>query len=522
MVLTNLLWDALKALMYPRNVARLILLAYLEAFIPSWCHPQDDIQPTQQTSDEGSTWHPYGEGDRSTNDNGSRGSSSNGNGMSAEDQAYYRSFDEGIAAFNNHQWADAERIFRWLASLHHEAAAYANLGNAIREQGRYREAEEALREALSRDSKLQCALMGLAWTVNEEGIEAAHRGDYQSAVNYYQTAVENDPDEKIYANNLLSAKRRINLQEEKIEEAKSADKMRETIKEIASTVSSSESSDIKFTTTRVGSPQIDKIEREIKNIQVPPPIPPSELSIRFGQLPPEDEASRKVLDGTEEGVVVLELGGQVAGNVIPLAKVIIATGSTIIAAEDAADVYLVRKNDIYETALKYLRDESSRMKFTNTVRSLRLNLPLGEDTDVEMVRVARAMLDPELGNSGSQIAWGAMVSPEARNAFLTKACIEMEGEIIGAVSGRIFTEISARRNPVLQKASDELIKVTKALSSAEDPAEREMLERIIVELNEKIDQVYRMYEPGAHGLEEIESVFTKHKEQEYRKIKPRE
>ncbi len=50
--------------------------------------------------------------------------------------------------------------------------------------------------------------------------------------------------------------------------------------------------------------------------------------------------------------------------------------------------------------------------------------------DEDMVRAARAILDPILGSGGARIAWDAMLSPEATAAMVRKACLETGGELV--------------------------------------------------------------------------------------------
>ena len=47
-----------------------------------------------------------------------------------------------------------------------------------------------------------------------------------------------------------------------------------------------------------------------------------------------------------------------------------------------------------------------------------------------MVKTARAITDPRLGNSGASIAWDAMASREALSAMFRKATIEIGSEVI--------------------------------------------------------------------------------------------
>jgi hypothetical protein len=238
------------------------------------------------------------------------------------------------------------------------------------------------------------------------------------------------------------------------------------------------------------------ILRGVQQIQVPPPIPPESAALAFGRLAPGDKTSERVVDGLEVGVAAMELVGTLSGAVLS-SKLILATGETIIAAENGADLYLVRQSDVYEEALRYLKNPTTSLDFSQTVAALRRGDPVPASTNPEMLRAAQAILDPKLGNGGIRMAWDAMLSPDARHAALTQGCIILGGKVLGKAAEGTANDIIAEQQPAFREASDFLEKAHVALDHVKDPAAVDSLKQGIKLANEMIAQTYRASYPAA-------------------------
>jgi hypothetical protein len=180
-------------------------------------------------------------------------------------------------------------------------------------------------------------------------------------------------------------------------------------------------------------------------------------------------------------------------------------------------VYLVRKNSTYDLALGYLKSPSRRNDFAQIVCALRNGKPLPEKADLEMVRAAKAILDPALGNSAVRIAWNAMLSPDARNAALTRAYIASEALLLGKAAGSLLNV--AVHDPPFEKAQVALTEASAALRNAKDPAERAALQAVIGRANEIITKSY--FTEGAKELikQRAEDIF-KRREEKLRTVPP--
>ena len=262
--------------------------------------------------------------------------------------------------------------------------------------------------------------------------------------------------------------------------------------------------------------EIAAIVRGIQKIQVPPPILPEEATIGIWRLAPRDVTSERVLFGTEAGVATAAVTLTIGEHSLPYVKLIVGTGKTVIAAEEAADVYLIKQNGVYEKALRYLKDESRRKEFTGLVRALKEHRPIPESANIDMVRTAQAILDPKLGNSSVRIAWNAMLSPEAARAAMTQACIQLGGEILGAAGARAFEHVRAARSPAFREAEDFLEHAAVAIKKVSDPAAKESLRVAIEQANQVIASTYQAMAPTARGLESAISIYSSHTLEEAR------
>jgi hypothetical protein len=256
-------------------------------------------------------------------------------------------------------------------------------------------------------------------------------------------------------------------------------------------------------------PQLADIARGLAAIKVPPPMPADRADVDFHLAEGNDDRAKWILRGTETGVILLDLSGQFGEHSLLGVKVLLATGKTFIAMEDAADVYLVKQNAVCEQALGYLKSPKTAQQFTAVVKVLRDGRPTPADAPVDMVRAARAILDPRLGNSGTRIAWSAMWSPEAKRAGLTRATIELGGELFGEGAKGIVKDLKLAQDPAFQYASDSLTKAQTALGTATRPAEREAAQKVIDVANRVLDRCYRSSETAGQAADHAASIFTK-------------
>jgi hypothetical protein len=255
-------------------------------------------------------------------------------------------------------------------------------------------------------------------------------------------------------------------------------------------------------------PRLATLVSDIRKIRVPPPIRPEEADIHFGQLAPRDERTRHVLFGAEAGYAALDVALEFSGKANLTAKAIILAGKTIIAGEEGAEVYLVKQDKLYEQALAWIKEPAASRQFTGIVRAIRAGKEPPDDAPPAMIRAARAILDPRLGNSGLHMAWDSLWSPEARHAAVTQACIQLGGEIVGQAAEAAVGKFVVERAPAFERAARLAERARLDMAKASTPAFRQGYQAIIAKANKTMAEVYQLHRVGAHGMGYVESLYT--------------
>ncbi|HEY1663435.1 MAG TPA: hypothetical protein VGI03_13535 [Verrucomicrobiae bacterium] len=240
----------------------------------------------------------------------------------------------------------------------------------------------------------------------------------------------------------------------------------------------------------------------LDHIQVPPPIPPQAAIIGFGQKV-EDPQSELILKGTDYGIAVAEAYGKIGEKTMPYITVIVITGKTFIAAEDGANVYLTKHNEVYDQALAYLKDPQMRDQFAHLVEAVRNHQPISEDTPVNMLRAAQAIAaSPD--TQTSSIVWNALMSQDARQAALNRLIIESRDFVVGKAVEKTFSaqlpDLDTRRQDYLE-AADFLEKANVALKRVNDPVARDSLQQGVTLANQIMSKTFVTVGAQALGKE---------------------
>jgi tetratricopeptide (TPR) repeat protein len=264
--------------------------------------------------------------------------------------------------------------------------------------------------------------------------------------------------------------------------------------------------------------QAQRILRGIRRIEVPPPIPSEEVLIKLGQLPPKDDSA--VERWGERGLAALDMFAEIKGGpgIAMKATVVLAKG--LFADLDGAQVYITRKNSHYEKALAYLKDPATHDAFVEITRRLRDGRPLPENASIDMVRSVQAVTDPRLGSTSAALVWDAMMSPEAKNAALTRLGIEAALQGVGQAAKSAVKKEMIAHDASATEAVDFLSHAKVALGKTSDPVARQSLVEAIALANDIIEKSYRI---AAKGMAKVEKEFARRHLEAGRRIrKPQE
>lgn len=241
-------------------------------------------------------------------------------------------------------------------------------------------------------------------------------------------------------------------------------------------------------TAQITDPTVKRFAGRISAVVPPPPIPPKEAPVSWSQIYMNQDALMKSADRL---MAAWEMAGPVGSSVEAPLKVIMIAGKTFIAGEDGAALYLAKKDQTYEDALRYLKSPTQSQQFARLVQAIREGRPV-PSADPTMVKAARALADPKLGNSGATIAWDSMMSPEALSAMLRKACIEVGSEAIADKAGNVLTHMSQRKAVFdeVRLERSQAVHMMKLATTTE--AQREQLRIVIEHANQVIALTYRV------------------------------
>jgi hypothetical protein len=257
---------------------------------------------------------------------------------------------------------------------------------------------------------------------------------------------------------------------------------------------------------QITNPQIAKLMRGLRAIEVPPPLPHEQVAMSWHKISAEYGA--QALDhGSDVGFLLWDLCGKL-GQEAPLlhCKVVLIVGKVFIAGEDGAYVHLVKQDAAVEEALGYLKQPVASRMFAEVVRDLKETGEPPESADPNMVRAARAILDPALGNSSTRMAWDAMLSPEATAAMVRKACLEVGGELLSQGTEGMLHDLT-RHEGIYDAARLERREAQKLLKHAGDALERDQLKKVIRHADYLLQSTYRLERAGPHlagfGIEKL-------------------
>ena len=254
------------------------------------------------------------------------------------------------------------------------------------------------------------------------------------------------------------------------------------------------------------------LQSSLDQIHVPPPITQGQAVIGFHKLE-EDPESDAIFLGTDSGIAVVEVMGEVSGIKFSPFELLVVTGKAFVAAENAADVYIVKENEVYEQALAYLKNKETRATFAKLVGVVRKHDgTVSENVSIKMLAAAQAIADPTLNDPShkwNDALW-ALQSPAARQAALTRIIIEGGGMLVSkALFKPVFVDgIHGAQAPAFEEANAILEKAQRALKNTASPDGQAFLRGLINRANAIIGSAYRTEIPKALLNKAYTNIFT--------------
>jgi hypothetical protein len=256
-------------------------------------------------------------------------------------------------------------------------------------------------------------------------------------------------------------------------------------------------------TATITDPQAAKYAHHLASVVPPMPMPEKEVAVTWKQIYLNND---RLMNTTDLVVTAWKMTGVLGKEMAGPAEWIIIGGKTLIAGEDGAYLHLVNQERDYDAALAYLKNPAQAQAFAHLVQDVRENRPLPASADPAMVKAARAITDPKLGNSGAAIAIDSMISREALSAMFRKAAIEVGSKKLGDKAEELIKDMSARKALYDSVRLDrEGARHMLALESI-TPEQRAQYKTIIDHANRTTASIYRVekvvHAAGDYGIDQ--------------------
>jgi hypothetical protein len=214
-------------------------------------------------------------------------------------------------------------------------------------------------------------------------------------------------------------------------------------------------------TATVTDPKVAPMARRLASIVPPLPISEKEVALDWKKVYLNDD---RLMDATDTVVAAWEMTGVLGERLSGPVGALIIGGKTLIAGENGAYLHLVTKEKDYDAALAYLKNPAQAQSFARLVQKVREGKPLPATADPAMVKAARAITDPKLGDTGKMV-WDAMTSKEALGAMVRKATIEVGATLLP--STKILLKNEAERKVMFDAVRLERTQARKMLELAD-------------------------------------------------------
>jgi hypothetical protein len=235
----------------------------------------------------------------------------------------------------------------------------------------------------------------------------------------------------------------------------------------------------------VTDPQVTPIAHRLASVVPPLPIPAAEVKLDWKKVYLNDDRLMNTLDMVVAG---WEMTGVLGESISVPCKMLIIGGKTFIAGEDGAYAFLVKQDADYDAALAYLKDPAKAKEFAQLTQKLRLKEELPKNADAAMVRAAKAIVDPKLGNTGAMV-WDAMTSKEALTAMVRKVALEAASEMTPSTEGLLKSE--AERKAMFDAVRLERKRATVMLErTAVTEVQKEQLKTVIKQADKLSAEMY--------------------------------
>jgi hypothetical protein len=246
---------------------------------------------------------------------------------------------------------------------------------------------------------------------------------------------------------------------------------------------------------QITDPEVAIYAKRLDSVVPPLPLPQKEVAVTWKQVYLNND---RLMNTTDLVVTAWEVTGVVGEKMSGPVDWLIIGGKTLIAGENGAYMHLVNREKDYDAALAFLKNPAQAQQFAHLVQDIRENRALPASANPNMVKAARAITDPKLGNSGVAIAIDSMMSKEAASAMFRKAAVEVMSKKLSDKAEDLIKDMSARKvlYDYVRAGRDDARKMLALESTTKE--QRKECEAVIARANQLTAAIYKA-ETVAHA-----------------------
>ena len=309
---------------------------------------------------------------------------------------------------------------------------------------------------------------------NDKGIECYKKRDWNCAIKYFKEALDYNPDNDDADYNLKKANKEYTKEKD------------ETVRKMLI-----EEKSVQFLRSAETEAKYSKYTKLVDNIVVPPPSWESMIAMKAQDLRIGHKKENYLLVGANTFVTALDIVSSTptttTGKVLSTAfKMLVIGAKSTIAAQQEAEIIVFTKNATYERMLMMLKDEKQGPQLVSIIKSFNENKPLPDNANPELVRLAKACKQDGQGTSSVHLVMNAMLSKEAKGAFLQTAEMEAMNIVSGWMRGKVGTVVQ-NRFKALKQVNEQINEGEKFLKQETDPLGKSLISAQLDKLNKKME-----------------------------------
>lgn len=329
----------------------------------------------------------------------------------------------------------------------------------------------------------------------DKGVDCYNKKDWTCAIRWFREALEYDPDNDDASYNLKKAIENAKRDEEELRMRIILEK-KEPIPPPDPLAGMNE--------------QQRKYMKEADNIVVPPPSWESMINTQAQSLRVGHKKENYLLVGVGTFVTAFDMvsstpattGGKVLNEAF---KIMVVGAKATIAAQQEADLVVFTKNATYERMLMLLKNPKLGPQLVSIIKLLNENKPIPPGSNDELVRLAKACKQPAQGTSSVRLAMNAMLSPEAKAAFIQTVNMELMDRVSGKIREMVGTAVQNRFKS-LREANEKITEGQQQLKAATDPACKSRIAAQLESLEKKMAPVKEIPEYIFNMLSQFDDI----------------